>query len=178
MTRPSVALALLVVLLAGCQAESRAPDASPADPSSGAGLERAAIETGVIADAARTSPVGLYRRSHEGGQDTLCVAPDERGGLRFGTQVSFGTDGGCRGEGSARRAGDKLILRFRRGGRCIVVARYDGDKVAMPGVVDSQCADLCVGRGSLEGVSFPRISSEAAAALRARDRDGEALCGI
>lgn len=176
MTRPSVALALL--LLAGCQAESRAPEAPPVDASSGAGLERAAIETGVIADALRTSPVGLYRRSHEGGQDTLCIAPDERGALRFGTQVSFGTDGGCRGEGSARRAGDKLILRFRRGGRCIIVARYDGDQVAMPGVVDSRCADLCAGRGSLEGVSFPRISSEAAAALRAPAPDGEPLCGV
>lgn len=175
MARLRIALAPLL-LLAGCNAESRAPDAVSTDQSSGAGLERAAIETGVIADATRTSPVGLYRRTHEGGQDTLCVAPDERGGLRFGTQVSFGADGGCRGEGSARRAGDKLILRFRRGGRCIVVARYDGDRVALPGVVDSHCADICAGRGSLEGVSFPRISSEAAAALRVRDAKDEELC--
>lgn len=164
----------LLLLLAGCQR-------TPGGDASGAvgapsGLERAAIDSGVIADATRISPIGLFQRSHEAGRDALCVVPDREGALRFGLEANFGEDLRCRGKGTARRAGDKLILRFSGGDRCIVVAQYDGDQVALPGVVDMACADLCEGRGTLEGVSFPRIAGDAPAALRARDSAGDALC--
>ena len=69
-----------------------------------------------------------------------------------------------------------MILSFDRAGGCIIVAQYDGDQIAFPGVLDLKCAHLCEGRGSLEGVSFPRASSEASAALRATGRDGNPLC--
>jgi hypothetical protein len=39
-----------------------------------------------------------------------------------------------------------------------------------------KCAELCKGRGSLEGVSFPRLASDAASALQVRDSAGEPLC--
>jgi hypothetical protein len=171
-----ISLAILF-LLAGCQ---RAPVAADAAPDAGgapaSGLERAAIESGAITDSSKTSPVGLYQRSHEAGRDQLCVMPAKDAAFRFGLQANFGEDQSCKGQGTARRAGDKLILSFKGGDRCIVVAQYDGDQVALPGVVDMACADLCQGRGSLEGVSFPRIASDAASALRARDSGGDALC--
>ncbi|EQB32167.1 hypothetical protein [Sphingobium ummariense] len=175
MRRTSLAVLLL---LAACQRSpvtdgtARDGGASP----SASGLERAAIETGVIADTGRTSPVGLYQRSHEAGRDMLCIMPDGKGAFRFGAQAMFGEDQNCRGRGHARRAGDKLILSFERADRCIIVAQYDGDQVALPGVVDMKCAALCEGRGSLEGVSFPRIGNDAASALRARDARDEPLC--
>lgn len=166
----------LLLLLAACQ---RAPSGErsgvAAVPASG--LERAAIESGAITDVSSVSPVGLYQRSHEAGRDALCVTPARDGQLRFGLEAVFGEEPSCRGHGTARRTGDKLVLSFKGGDRCIIVAQYDGDQVALPGVVDLACADLCEGRGSLEGVSFPRISGDAASALRARDRDGEPLCG-
>lgn len=140
------------------------------------GLERAAIESGVIADTAKLSPVGLFRRRHEAGSDSLCIIPAQSGDFRFGAEAVFGEDQRCRGHGTAKRTGDKLIFSFERGDRCIIVAQYDGDQIAFPGVLDLKCADLCEGRGSLEGVSFPRAASDAGAALRATDRNGHQLC--
>lgn len=174
MRRTSLAL---LCLLAACQ---RAPvpgdAASRADGAPASGLERAAIESGAITDAGQTSPVGLFQRSHEAGRDALCIVPTKGGQFGFGLQANFGEDQSCRGQGTVRRAGDKLILRFKGGDRCIVVAQYDGDQVALPGVVDMACADLCEGRGTLEGVSFPRIANDAPSALRARDSEGNMLC--
>ncbi|TKV40944.1 hypothetical protein A0U87_22855, partial [Sphingobium sp. MP9-4] len=150
-----------------------APDRSGAAAS---GLERAAIATGAIADASRIAPVGLFQRRHEAGRDSLCVLPAKSGDYRFGLEAIFGTEQSCHGAGTARRAGDKLILSFSGGRKCIIVAQYDGDQVALPGVVDMACDRLCDGRGNLEGVTFPRIANDAGAALRARDREDEPLC--
>ena len=143
---------------------------------SASGLERAAIESGVISDTSRSSPVGLFQRRHEAGSDMLCIIPAQSGDYRFGAEAVFGEDQRCHGRGTAKRAGDKLILSFDRGDRCVAVAQYDGDQIAFPGVLDVKCADLCEGRASLEGVSFPRSASDAGAALRAKDREGNALC--
>lgn len=173
MRRTSLALLLL---LGACQ-RAQAPAApAPDSVSSGTGLERAALESGVIADASRISPVGLYQRRHEAGSDALCVIPSDGENFRFGAQVMFGAEERCIGRGTAKRAGDKLILHFERASGCIVVAQYDGDRVAMPGVVDMKCNRLCDGRGTMEGVSFPRVATEASAARRATDFDGDPLC--
>lgn len=173
MRRPALALLLA---MAACRPPAATGDADAGASAPMSGLERAAIESGVIPDSAHISPVGLYRRDHEAGRDSLCIMPDTGGHLRFGLEAVFGEEPNCRGHGLARRAGDKLILSFRGGDRCIVVAQYDGDRVALPGVVDMACADLCEGRGSLEGVSFPRVANDAASALKARDRAGKPLC--
>jgi hypothetical protein len=164
-----------LLLLAACQRET-APTPRETGIQTSSGLERAAIETGVIADAAKVPAIGLYQRIHEAGRDALCVIPSKKGDYRFGLEATFGEDQLCEGRGSARRAGDKLILSFSRSGHCIVVAQYDGDQISLPGVVDLKCADVCKGRGSLEGVSFPRLASDAASALQARDSAGDPLC--
>lgn len=171
-----ISLAALL-LLAACQ-RGGAPASVPQGDSgsTGSGLERAAIETGVITDAARVPAIGLYQRNHEAGRDALCVIPASNGDYRFGMEAVFGEEQSCRGRGGARRAGDKLILSFSGSDRCIVVAQYDGDQLSLPGVLDMKCADLCEGRGSMEGVSFPRLSGDAASALRARDSHGNPLC--
>lgn len=173
MQRVSLALFMMV---AGCQ---QAP--APANPVAEnqapmSRLEQAAIESGAIADVSRISPVGLYQRSHEAGRDALCVARDKAGHFLFGMEAMFGEGLGCRGHGLARRAGDKLILSFRGGDKCIVVAQYDGDRVALPGVVDMACADLCDGNATLEGVSFPRVANDPAHGRSLTDHDGEAIC--
>lgn len=174
MRRASLAL---LILLVACQRMPAGDAAAPVEASASAsGLERAAIESGAIADASKISPVGLYQHSHEVGRDALCVIPGKDGQFRFGMEAVFGEEPNCRGHGEARRAGDKLILSFKGGDRCIIVAQYDGDQISLPGVVDMACADLCEGRGSLEGVSFPRIANDAATALRARDRGNDPLC--
>lgn len=166
----------VLLLLTGCQGDGGRSAAQSGEMSSAAGLERAAIESGVIADAAKLSPVGLFQRSHEAGRDNLCIIPGRAGDFRFGAEAVFGKEQRCRGQGIAKQAGDKLILRFNDAGRCIVVAQYDGDQLSLPGVLDMKCADLCDGRGSLEGVAFPRVGNDAASALRAQDRDREPLC--
>ncbi|MCI4589073.1 hypothetical protein MOK15_02995 [Sphingobium sp. BYY-5] len=169
-------LAFLILLTACQRAPAGGDPAREAGSMSASGLERAAIESGAIADAGRVSPVGLFQRRHEAGRDALCVMPGKDGQFRFGLEANFGEEPHCRGHGVARRAGDKLILSFKGSDRCIIVAQYDGDQVALPGVVDMACADLCDGRGSLEGVSFPRIANDAASALRAKDRGNAPLC--
>jgi hypothetical protein len=162
------------LLLGACQAQDHNVPAS--DSPAQSGLERAAIERGVVTDASRVSPVGLFQRRTEAGRDMMCITPGNGRSFHFGIDLQFGAGEYCRAGGTARRAGDKLILNFTRGGRCIVVAQYDGDRVALPGVVDIDCAALCTGGGSLEGVALPRLDSDAANARAQRDREGAPLC--
>ncbi len=172
--------ALLVCVTAACQQAAPSNVAQPETPvESRSGLERAAIASGVVADASIMSPIGLFTRRHEAGRDSLCLIPDAASArhFAFGLETSFGAEEYCRGHGKARRAGDKLVLQFSGRTQCIIVAGYEGDRVALPGVVDMKCDDLCRGRGSLEGVAFPRLTSDAASALAARDRKGTKLCG-
>lgn len=168
-------LAFLFCLTA-CQQGAPSSTVAGAAASSAGGLERAAIDSGVITDSARISPVGLYQRRHEAGRDILCVIPSRAGEFRFGMEAVFGEEQSCHGNGLARRAGDKLILSFSGRDHCIVVGQYEGDQLSLPGVVDIKCDNLCGGRGSIAGVSFPRFASDAASALQAADRDGRALC--
>lgn len=170
-----IARLAFIFLLSGCQGGDDPASPDKAQPPA-SGLERAAIATGVILDADRLSPVGLYQRRHETGRDALCIIPSASGDYRFGAEAMFGEGEGCRGQGTARRAGDKLVLSFDSASQCIAVAQYEGDRIVFPGVLDLKCAKLCDDRGSFEGVGYPRSASDAAAALRATDRHGEPLC--
>ena len=177
MTRlPLVSLFLLPCLLSACggKAEKEPATAAPDGPASSA-LERAAIDAGVVADASAIPPTGLYRQRHESGRDTLCMVPGDDGEMRFGLEAMYGRDIHCQGKGTARISGDKLIMNFARSA-CIIVARYDGDRVALPGAVDRECERLCNDPASLEGVSFPRVSRSASVAKDARASDKAALC--
>ena len=177
MRRPS--LVLLALTLVACQQQAATPEASTRTDTSvvpASALEQAARDNGLVADVARVSPVGLYQQRHEAGRNSLCVRPGTNGRYRFGVEAVFGAEEACRGTGTARRAGDKLILRFSGRSQCTIVVQYEGDRVAMPGVVDVACAKLCAANGSFEGVSFPRIAADEQAAKAIRDHDGNVLC--
>ncbi len=178
MRRTSAAFLSLLFLAACQQPATQSGPAAQSDEgrSSPSALERAARDTGLVADPGHIPPVGLYQQRHEAGRNLLCVRAGQDGRYRFGAEATFGADEVCHGTGAARRAGDKLILRFAGRSQCTIVAQYDGDRVMMPGVVDVNCARLCVGGASFEGVAFPRIAGDERAAAAARDRDGGALC--
>jgi hypothetical protein len=140
-------------------------------------LESLAVESGALDDLTARDPVGSYGRTYEGGRDRLCIVPDDgEGRYRFGAEMRIGDEGRCSGSGTARYAGDRLIFNFA-GGTCLIVARYEGDRIVMPGAVDVACASLCSDRGSLAGVTFPRTGHDQAAARRAKTHDGDRLCG-
>jgi hypothetical protein len=167
---------LLVLLLAACGQDGRQADRSAARSSAPSSpLEGAALKAGVIVDAAAVSPVGLYRHRHEAGLDSLCIVKGTDGVLDFGLEAMFGEGVKCRGHGTLRASGDKLIMNFARSA-CLIVAGYEGDRVSLPGALDMQCASLCSERGSLEGVSFPRVSREEGVARDARGENRNRLC--
>jgi hypothetical protein len=142
-------------------------------------LDALALETGALPDREQTDPAGRYARRYEGGSDSLCLIPDggARGRYRFGAETRIGSDEYCRGAGRAKMSADKLLLRFEgEGQECLIVARYEGDKIVLPGGLDLKCAELCSSRGSFAGVSFPRIDRDVAAARQMRDRDKVLLC--
>jgi len=166
---------LLLVALSGCQPAGPSAEADNTALAPASSLEQAAIDTGVIADASKLTPVGLYRNSHEAGRDRLCILPGEKGHFRFGMQAVVGEETVCTGRGTARLVGDRLILNFARSA-CLIVASYEGDRVVLPGALDVTCSDLCTGRGTLEGVAFPRITQDETSARAERTNEGEPLC--
>lgn len=137
-------------------------------------LEQAALDTGVIVDAAVIDPSGLYQRSHEAGTDSVCIAEKLEGKQRFAVSFSFAEKEFCAGRGQLKQAGDNLIMRFDKSGGCIIIAQYDGDRIAIPGTVDVKCEAICTDRGSMAGVALPRVSAGPDA--QTRDRAGEPLC--
>ncbi len=180
-----VRTALLALALAGLGACGSAGDPSGVDAPAIAGsaaseeLDALAFETGALPDSAQIDPAGRYGRRYEGGSDSLCIIPDgsARGRYRFGAETRIGGDEYCRGSGRAKLSADKLLLRFDGGGaECMVVARYEGDKIVMPGGLDLKCASLCSSRGSFSGVSFPRLDRDVAAAKGMRDAKRQQLC--
>lgn len=159
--------------LSACERGAAASEES-APPRSA--LEAAARDAGLIRDGVG-EPVGAYGRDHEGGHDMFCIVPDKRvGRYRFATDVNFGRGESCRGSGTARRTADKLVLIFSDRPHCLIVADIQGDRLALPGVLDRTCAALCQDRASLEGVSFPLTNSGAQAARNARTAANERPC--
>ena len=177
--------AMLPLALAGLGACSGGGDSAareaPAIDGSAASeeLDALALETGALPDSMEIDPAGRYGRRYEGGSDSFCLIPDgtARGRYRFGAETRIGSDEYCRGGGQARLSADKLLLRFEgAGSQCTIVARYEGDKIVMPGGLDLQCAALCTSRGSFSGVAFPRLDRDAAAARGMRDAKRQQLC--
>ena len=173
-------LPLLLVLCAcgpvgGGQRTIEANVAGAAESAGGAGLERAALESGAIQSPIGTAPQGLYQTNHENDVDSLCLVPRRRQPYRFGIQVAFGETQRCAGRGHAKRVGETLILSFDDS-PCVVVAQYEGDRIDFPGALDRSCDALCTDRGSLAGVSIARVSNDPASTAAVRDRRGRRLC--
>lgn len=162
----------LLIFLAACSGQSRSTP--PVDDAPD--LEQAAIASGAIADSSQVDPAGLFLRRHEGGADAICMVPDGGREYRFGATATSGGKSRCAGRGRAKRAGELLVLRFDKPSRCIIVAQYDGDRVALAGAVDLECDKLCSDRASFAGVSVPRISGSVQAARAIRDVEGAPLC--
>jgi len=166
-------LFLLCGLLSACEQEALQEQQSATPAASG--LEQAALEAGVVADIDALPPVGLYRKRHEAGRDSLCIVEGGDGKQHFALEAVFGQNARCRGKGTLRSSGDKLVMNFGRSA-CIIVAGYGGDTITMPGALDVECAKLCSERASLEGVNFPRVSRDQGVARTARRSDGKTLC--
>lgn len=158
---------VLLVGLASCNAPSPAPT-----PEAAADLETAAIQRGLVRDPENSSIVGTYAR----GPDRLCIVP-AGDGHRIGIVIDYGEDNGCRATGTARRTDEGLALTLGGDGGCRITARYDGDHLALPGALPSQCRALCTGRAALAGAQFARLGESAAEAGAMRDPEGHTLCG-
>ena len=175
------ALLMSLFLLASCNggpspAQNGATAGAAADNATAASaLEAAAIDAGVVTDIRSTPPQGLYRNRHEAGRDSLCIVANKEGQQEFALEAAFGENIECSGHGTLRMTGDKLVMNFARSA-CLIVATYEGDRVSIPGALDLECRALCNQRGSLEGVTFARVSREESVARAARDSAGHILC--
>ena len=174
------AATVLALLLGACGGDAPLPSgqAVRSDPANvAAALDALALEEGVLASAG--DPAGGYGRSYVGGRDRLCITATGASGeerYRFAIEVRVGETEGCAGRGEARLSGGTMPLAFD-GTKCRITARYDGDRIVMPGVVDDGCAALCTRRGSLAGVTFPRLGEAGQDAMMVTDSDGGRLCG-
>jgi hypothetical protein len=175
-------MTIALMALAGCDGvtDPVLPD-SPgrADSRVARELDALALDTGALPDSDKVNPTGRYARRYEGGSDRLCLIPDgeARESYRFGAETRIGKDEYCRGTGSARLSANILQLDFDGAGKdCRIVARYEGDKIVLPGGIDRHCAALCSSRGSFSGVTFPRFDRDVALARQMEDRDGKLLC--
>lgn len=155
------------MFLAACSSQS-APDARPT-PSS---LEAAAIEAGVISDPANSDPTGLYARD----RDKICVVPSATA-FRVGIFVDYGNDYFCSGSGEATRAGETLHVDLTSAPGCSFDAKFDGDRIAVPGNVPDACQKACSKRASLAGLNVERLSDSPSEAAALRDGRGRMLCG-
>ena len=175
-------MAMLLLGLAGCDG---IPDSKPEERASreisvaSQELDALAQESGALPGKEERDPVGRYARRYEGGSDRLCLIAEDgkRGRYRFGAETRIGEEEYCRGTGTATLSKDKLLLRFGgNGSACLVVARYEGDGIVLPGALDLSCAALCSSRGSFAGARFPRIDHDPKAAQAMTDATERPLC--
>lgn len=153
--------------LAGCSGTS-----TPAGGNAGKGdLETAAIAAGVIPDPRSADISGLFARE----TDRLCIVP-ERLDFRVGALVDYGDRQQCSGTGRVTRAGEGLHLVFDDAPGCSFDARFDGDRIVLPGQLPAACSKLCSGRASLSGLDVERLSESPTEAATLRDAKGRLLC--
>jgi hypothetical protein len=153
----------LFLLLAGC-------GEAPPEPAAGVRLEQAAIAAGIVGDPAQASIAGAWAR--EG--DRICVVPGEGTATRIGALVDYGDGQGCAAAGTVERHGERLDIRF---GGCRIVARFDGERIALPAEVPAACDRLCSGRATLAALTVERQSGSVTEAATLRAPGGQTLCG-
>ncbi|AOH84894.1 hypothetical protein AWL63_13930 [Sphingomonas panacis] len=162
------ALALAVLLVAGC---SRAEPVAESNAAAPTGLEAAAIEAGVIADPKSADITGLYTRE----TDRVCIVPTPKA-YQIGVFVDYGDQQHCSGLGSVTRAGETLHLDFSDADGCAFDARFEGDRIVFPGSVPEACRKLCSERASIAGLAVDQLSDAASEAATLRDSRGRLLC--
>lgn len=173
-------IGLVALMLVGCgDGSSEREDRAERPSATADSLDALAMESGALPDQSSEIPVGRFGRRYDGGVDRLCIVPESEGSerYRFGAEMLIGGDEYCRGAGEARIDGNTLSLRFEGIGEgCTIDARYDGDRLVMPGQLGMACNLLCSSRGSFAGTAFPRIDRDAAAAAQMRDANKALLC--
>ncbi|MGK6321642.1 hypothetical protein ACMGDM_01010 [Sphingomonas sp. DT-51] len=160
------ALALVTLLLAGCERATPTPPSPPA----GAALERAAASAGLVAASAQSRPVGLFAAEAA----RLCLAPRPDGSVRVGASVDYGAGQRCVARGIGRVG---AALTADLGAGCTVTLAFDGDSLLVPTTLPTGCDSRCSGRAALAGLRLERWSDSAAEATRTRGADGRLLCG-
>lgn len=171
MHRANAALALVSLLIAGCDRPAPVENAEGIDANNP--LEVAARQRGVVhPDAA--SPVGVFERKHDLGRDAMCVVPDGAGKWRFAVTAAFGPSVSCTASGTMAREGNGWRMRFAGVDGCAALVHEEDDELRLPGSLPPQCARLCPDRASLSGLRLPRASWSASDAgdLRITDRSG------
>ncbi len=162
------ALAALL-MLAGCGRAGSAPDA-PAPGDTGARLEAAAVEQGLIADPAAGSLVGAWARD----TDRLCIVEGAvPGSRRIGIVTDYGDGQGCSASGTLFRRGGALRIDL---GDCRIDARFDGERITFPAELPAACRKACRGRATLAALEVKRQSESASEAAMLRGRGGRRLC--
>ncbi|MEG3178481.1 hypothetical protein U1872_19755 [Sphingomonas sp. RB3P16] len=164
-----VAMALALLLLAGCHRSAPEPAATRTPE----GLEAAAIQAGVIPDPASTDITGLYATE----SDRVCIVPSATA-YRIGVFVDYDEQQQCGGSGTVSRDGETLHVTL--GGEsagCSFDARFDGDHIIFPARVPDRCQTLCVGRASVAALDAVRLSESVSEASTLRDAKGRLLCG-
>ncbi|RYY23759.1 MAG: hypothetical protein EOP62_19045 [Sphingomonadales bacterium] len=159
------ALPLLLMLAACSGGQPAAKDQPPQD------LEKAAIERGLVRNPADTEIAGLYARD----TDRICIVPSSIG-YKIGAFVDYGDGITCSGTGTASRVGETLHIELGDGDACGFDAKFDGDKIILPGVVPDGCTKFCSRRASYAGLEVSRLSESPAEAVAMRDGNGKRLC--
>ena len=171
MRRVSAALALMSLLLAGCDRPAPSENTKGIDANNP--LEVAARQRGVVHPEAE-SPVGVFERKHDLGRDAMCVVPDGAGKWRFAVSAAFGASVSCTASGTMTREDDGWRMRFAGVDGCEALVHEEEDELRLPGSLPPQCARLCPARASLSGLRLPRASWSAddAGDLRINDQRG------
>lgn len=171
MRRVSAALALMSLLLAGCDRPAPIENTKGIDANNP--LEVAARQRGVVHPEAE-SPVGVFERKHDLGRDAMCVVPDGAGKWRFAVSAAFGASVSCTASGTMTREDDGWRMRFAGVDGCEALVQEEEDELRLPGSLPPQCARLCPARASLSGLRLPRASWSAddAGDLRINDQHG------
>ena len=158
-------LALFLLLAACSGGQQAAKDQPPQD------LEKAAIERGLVRNPADTEIAGLYARD----TDRICIVPTSIG-YKIGAFVDYGDGITCSGTGTASRVGETLHIELGEGGACGFDAKFDGDKISLPGALPDGCDKFCTRRASYAGLEVSRLSESPAEAAAMRDANGKRLC--
>lgn len=176
--RAAPACLAVCLVLAGCSETQAGDDSAAVTP-----LDAAAIEAGVIADPHAIDLAGSFADTGGTGNDAFCARGDRRGGYQVGVLVTFGGSSQCEAQGNASLSGELANINLSRSGKgravagCSFTARFDGNGLALPGSLPAGCLAACSDRASLAGASFALIEPGDAAAVSARGRSIERLCG-
>ena len=97
--------------------------------------------------------------------------------FRIGVYVDYGNDFFCSGSGEATRTGETLRVTLTNAPGCAFDAKFDGDRIAVPGALPDACQKACSHRASLAGLNVERLSDSPSEAAALRDGRGRMLCG-